>query len=169
MVEPYRVHPFTRYALLGDDIVIADPEVAENYRLLLRFLGGVRSKIDSPNHLSPRWRRILIGSEKPHSGNQLPLEWWIGRNRPISPYFKGILVDLVREEFKPKDLKLPPDLEDDWEIWLTEPTLIRSWMLLWLKWLLWYSKLFKNPDPTFEDLFNPPIVPTMWRRSLNRI
>lgn len=45
MAEPYRVHPFTRYALLGDDIVIADPEVAENYRLLLRLLGLSISEI----------------------------------------------------------------------------------------------------------------------------
>lgn len=39
LVDPNRVKPFCSYALLGDDIVIADKAVAESYKKLLDKLG----------------------------------------------------------------------------------------------------------------------------------
>ena len=48
---PWETQPFTRYALLGDYIVIADKRVAKRYRLLVNMLGlsiSESKSIDSP-------------------------------------------------------------------------------------------------------------------------
>lgn len=39
----------------------------------------------------------------------LPLDLWLGRGRPLNPYLKGFLVEFLRKELKPKDLKLAPE------------------------------------------------------------
>ena len=165
MCYPERKRPFRRYAILGDDVVIADEQVALQYRLLLdrmgvsislskslisdngtlefakRFwtknaqvdispismqallmcrstiglcqlktksnltscnvmfrLGGagyrVRSRMMSTQ--SKRWERLRVAIGKPSGSRQLPIEWWIGRGKPINPYLKGIIVDYLR-------------------------------------------------------------------------
>jgi hypothetical protein len=48
LVNPNRVKPFNRYALLGDDIVIADKDVAYEYR---RLLGKLSVSISLPKSL----------------------------------------------------------------------------------------------------------------------
>lgn len=48
---------------------------------------------------------------------------------------------------------------------MSEYTLLRNWMELWLKWLHWYCTVPLGYDPSMEELFNPPIVATSWRRS----
>ncbi|KAL6519618.1 hypothetical protein OROMI_032866 [Orobanche minor] len=171
--------PFTQYAILGDDIVIADKQVASQYRLLLDKLGvsislpksliskegalefakrswvkgiskdlspvsaqalmTVRStvglcqladkyQICNPGTLfrlagagyrvrarllsdsRPRkWERLWVASTKPLRKHSLPLEWWIGRGKPLNPYLKGIIVDMLRKELQPKELRLPPE------------------------------------------------------------
>ncbi|PHT78704.1 hypothetical protein BC332_29277 [Capsicum chinense] len=163
---------FTRYALLGDDIVIADEGVAREYKRILeelrvtisvpkslvsdngsfefakRFvvnfekdlspislkallsvrttlglcqladkydirndstlfrLAGAgfraRARLRSTTSCGRRWQRLWVAAHKPLRNSQLPLEWWIGRGTPLNPYLKGIMVDWLRKELKPK-------------------------------------------------------------------
>lgn len=64
-------------------------------------LGGagyrVRSRMMSTQ--SKRWERLRVAIGKPSGSRQLPIEWWIGRGKPINPYLKGIIVDYLRREF----------------------------------------------------------------------
>ena len=61
--------------------------------------------------------------------------WWIGRGKPINPYLKGRIVELVRKGLKPKELILvPPHLAFEGERDNLEYTLYHNWMKLWLKW-----------------------------------
>lgn len=39
----------------------------------------------------------------------LPLELWLGRGRPLNPYLRGVIIDFLIKEMKPRDLSLPPD------------------------------------------------------------
>lgn len=36
-------------------------------------------------------------------------EWWLGRNRPLNPYLRASLVEIMRREIKPRELKMAPD------------------------------------------------------------
>ncbi len=237
-VAPRRMKPFLHYALLGDDIVIADEHVAREYRALLgelqvkiseakslvsphgalefakqfwvtrngqsinlspvsakavlaanshiqyqqlakrynlsvktvvRLAGGgyrVLGRLNSPT-LTRRWKRILALSHKLLVGSsELPLDFWIGRGNPISPYLKGILVQRVREAHKLKQLVLPPK-----EMWWSEGeqdnaeyTTVRNWMVVWLRYLKWYSLIHLDPNPSLLDLFSPPVVSYTYRR-----
>lgn len=86
---------------------------------------------------------------------------------PINPYLKGIIVAKVLEALKPKELVLVPSKywegDSDSE---AEYTLYRNWLKLWLEWVQWHAALLSDPDPSLDDLFNPPMVPTHWKRSL---
>ncbi|KAG6467727.1 hypothetical protein ZIOFF_074369 (mitochondrion) [Zingiber officinale] len=230
--------PFKRYALLGDDIVIADRKVARRYKELLTMLGvsisesksidskvgapefakqfwvnkvqtnltpvsakavlasstflgmcqlaekshlkrdslirlagagfRVRARLRSPS-LSLRWKRLLVCSDRSLSYLRLPLSLWFGRGNPINPYLKGIIVAKVLEALKPKELVLVPSKywegDSDSEAFM-EYTLYRNWSKLWLEWVQWHAALLSDPDPSLDDLFNPPMVPTHWKRSL---
>lgn len=226
---------FTRYALLGDDIVIADQKVATKYRELLSTMGveiSVPKSIISDNgslefakrfltdelrvDLSPiscqalagvrgtlsllqfadkynvtslstlmrlrgfgyrvlgrlhstqsrRVLRLKVASLKPVRGGLLPLEWWIGRGKPLNPYLRGIIVNLIIKELKPMELTLPPsDQSSDDDRTFLEYTLIRSWLSSWLQWYKWYALASSDPDPKLEMLFSAPMVSTSWKRS----
>lgn len=98
--------------------------------------------------------------------SQLPIEWWIGRGRPINPYLKGLLVERLRRELRPKELRLIPDeLVFDGEREILERTLIYNWVKQWLKWNTWYFTIACKPDPSFAELFTAPICATTWKRS----
>ncbi|CAN7083849.1 unnamed protein product [Brassica oleracea var. botrytis] len=154
---PHQTRPFLDYALLGDDIVIADCSVAKDYRSLLdalqvdisdaksivsetgclafakRFWVKIMSKDLSPvsakavlesyflvagyrvlgqmdtKALSRRFSRIQALSSKLLVGpDRLPLEWWIGRGLPLSPYLRGVLIARIRDGMKLKQLTPPP-------------------------------------------------------------
>ncbi|GER45605.1 photosystem I P700 chlorophyll a apoprotein A1 [Striga asiatica] len=68
--DPNRRYPFTRYALLGDDIVIADARVADKYVEIINALQDrwagfrVRARLGTP-YLSQRYRPILAVLDKP--------------------------------------------------------------------------------------------------------
>lgn len=47
----------------------------------------------------------------------------------------------------------------------SEYTLLRNWMEMWLNHLLWFARLHLDPDPSFHDLFNPPVVCTTYKRN----
>ncbi|CAN4117908.1 unnamed protein product [Withania somnifera] len=194
--------PFVDYALLGDDILITDVEVAQQYRILLDKLGvtiSVAKSIISENgtiefakrywtkdmqvDLSPislraltscrttvglcqlatkyaisqsilqrlggagfrvrsrlfstqskRWERLKAAASKPHRSHLLPLEFWIGRGKPLNPYLKGKIIDYLRKELKPKEIGLfPEELVFDGEREILERTLLLRWVKEWLK------------------------------------
>nr|YP_009228112.1 hypothetical protein AYB38_gp36 [Brassica nigra]AJD85422.1 hypothetical protein BniMp042 [Brassica nigra] len=198
---PHQTRPFLDYALLGDDIVIADRSVAKEYRSLLdalqvdisdaksivsetgclefakRFWVKIMSKDLSPvsakavlesyflvgtqqlaykyklspktclrlnkagyrvlgqmdtKALSRRFSRIQALSSKLLVGpDRLPLEWWIGRGLPLSPYLRGVLIARIRDGMKLKQLT-PPPLEmflcGEPEAHIAENTAYRHWM-----------------------------------------
>ncbi|XP_054789349.1 uncharacterized mitochondrial protein AtMg01110 [Prosopis cineraria] len=220
---------FSRYALLGDDIVIADEQVAIKYLELLQKLQVQVSEAKSivsrtgalefakqfwvdriQKNLSPVSARAVLSSNsligisslagkysmsytavlrfagcgyrvlgrcrsatlsrkalrlrrlwdrRPSGSDQLPLDLWLGRGNPISPYLKGILVDLVKERMKPKQLVLPPEgYLLDGEAANAEYTLYHHWMKSWLAYLKWYALLHLVPDPSLHFVFSPPVI-----------
>lgn len=60
----------------------------------------------------------------------MPILYWLGRGKPLNPYLIGILVDRLRNELKPKELRVPP--EKDWEMpgmaVINEKTVMHRWM-----------------------------------------
>lgn len=76
-------------------------------------------------------------STKPPGTSPLPLEWWVGRGRPINPCLKGLIIERLRKELKPKEIQLfPEEIVFDGEI--LECTLIYNWVKQWLNWNSWY-------------------------------
>lgn len=47
--------------------------------------------------------------DKPRSGSDYPLEFWLCRGYPCGCYLKGDLVSFILEEAKPRQLVLDPD------------------------------------------------------------
>lgn len=212
---PKRTTPFSDYALLGDDILITDSNVAQQYRKLLdrlgvtisesksiisdngtiefakrywtksmqkdlspislrlllscrttlglcgisvkystsmsilQRLGGagyrVRSRLFSTQ--SKRWERLKAAARKPGRLHPLPLEFWIGRGNPINPYLKGKIVDYLRKELKPKEIRLfPEELVFDGEREILERTVLLRWVTQWLKWVSWYYTTALSED-----------------------
>lgn len=96
---------------------------------------------------------------------RLPFEWWLGRGRPLDPYIRGLLVELLRRELKPRELQLPP--LKYFEMGSTpeahEWSLYRRWMGQWLKYLQWYCQTAMRPDVTIEELFDAPMVTHNWK------
>lgn len=225
---------FTRYALLGDDIVIADVKVASEYQWLIRQLGvdislpkslisnngtlefakrfwtdelqvdlspvsckslnsvsGILSLLQFADRYSitklsvlarlrgfgyrvlgklnstsiPKLERLKAASLKPVREELLPLEWWIGRGKPLNPYLRGIIVALVLKELAPRQLELVPEErlgDDDKE--LLERMHYRNWVQDWLRWLHWYSEVISDPAPSLKKLFSAPVVNIHWKK-----
>ncbi|KAL0294533.1 UNVERIFIED_CONTAM: hypothetical protein Sradi_6882600 [Sesamum radiatum] len=72
--------------------------------------------------------------------------------KPLNPYLIGLLVDYLRKEVRPKDLKVVPDdlfqqpgMKD-----FLEWSLLRSWMRLRL--VHWYASVALRPDVSVEEL-----------------
>lgn len=144
--------PISAKAVLAAQTLIGVSQLAAKYGMskvsVLRFAGAgyrVRSRMLSPS-LSKRWRRMIIVADKPLGKSRLPLDLWLGRGNPISPYLRGIIVELVREECKPKQLILPPDdLTFEGERENFEYTLYHNWSKSWLGWLYWYCTVPPGP------------------------
>lgn len=167
--------PVSAKAVLASSTFLGMCQLAEKSHLkrdsLIRLAGAgfrVRARLRSPS-LSLRWKRLLVCSDRSLSYLRLPLSLWFGRGNPINPYLKGIIVAKVLEALKPKELVLVPSKywegDSDSEAFM-EYTLYRNWSKLWLEWVQWHAALLSDPDPSLDDLFNPPMVPTHWKRSL---
>lgn len=121
-----------------------------------------------PTRRSRRWERLWQVLHKPRKGNPLAFEFWLGG--ALNPYLKGRLRDRILREVKPRDIKLPQGawyldgLMDDAETTIVETTVLRSWMKLWLSWVLWYSSVALNPDTRLQDLLDYPVVELSWKR-----
>jgi hypothetical protein len=239
--RPGRVTPFRRYALLGDDIVIADVAVAREYAQLMGRLGvqisdhkslitdngsfefakqfwtkggrvnlspvsaravlsastllGITqlaikydmglvpvmrfaglgywsmSRLQSTSRLSRKRLRLMGLTSKPHTIGGVgwlksSLEYWLGRGCPLSPYSKGWILQHAREVFKVRQLILPPTeymVDGEWAF--SEYTVLRNWMDMWLKYLLWYWKVLFAYDPSIEEIVSPPDLNFKYYRS----
>ncbi|XP_070011098.1 uncharacterized mitochondrial protein AtMg00860-like [Nicotiana sylvestris] len=59
---------------------------------------------------SKRWERLKAAASKPYGSHRLPLEFRLGRGKPLNPYLKAKMIDsLFRRELKPKEIGLFPD------------------------------------------------------------
>lgn len=67
------------------------------YRVLAR-LDHYRNRHDS---------RVYAMYTKPLAGPTL--EWWLGRGAPLNPYLRASIIHFLREEMRPKELRLIPD------------------------------------------------------------
>lgn len=90
-------------------------------------------------------RRLLLN----HSGH-ISYLLSIGRGKLINPYLKGIIVDFLRKELRPKELRLvPEEFVFDGEREISERTVTLNWMKQWLKWLTWYYTVTMDPFVSF--------------------
>lgn len=95
---------------------------------------------------------------------RLPIELWLGRGRPISPYLRGFFIDFLRHRFRPRDLAgYPPGLIPDDQQELVERTMLGGWLTSWLEYHRWYILVAMSPDVTIEQFFDAPIVSWKWR------
>ena len=140
-----------------------------NPNILFRLAGAgyrTRSRLYSTPR-SRRWERLWVVSTKQPGTSQLPLEWWIGRGQPINPYLKGIIVDRLRKELKPKELRVvPEEVVFSAEREILERTVIHNWMKQWLKWCHWFFTLALSPNPSLAELvvLCPNVIVTRgWR------
>ncbi|CAH1444039.1 unnamed protein product [Lactuca virosa] len=90
-----------------------------------------------------------------------PLDFWLGKGRPLSPEAHGRLVRLLRAKLKPRELILPPDelFETEESRYFLEYSLLYGWMRHWLNYLKWYLK----------EVQTPPIVRYDAAEKLNRL
>ncbi|KAI4297997.1 hypothetical protein L6164_037851 [Bauhinia variegata] len=130
---------FTDYALLGDDIVIADTMVAAKYSELLERLG-----------VSISLSKSLISST--------------GACVVLPPQVIGRVVDRLRDHFIPRDPITPPDEVfpypgmRDFQEW----SLYQGWMRQYLTYLKWYCSVALAPDVSIDAFIDAPIYIRTW-------
>ena len=97
----------------------------------------VLSRLDSRRSI--RFERLYAMRTKNPLGHEC-LELWLGRGLPLNPYIRGFIINYLRKEMKPKDIRMIRD-----ELFFTpkvkeflEWLMLRSWMKMWLNYCLWY-------------------------------
>lgn len=165
--------PVSIQALLTVRSTLGIAQLANQYRVtnpaaLFRLAGAgyrVRARLYSSNR-SRKWDRLWVAATKPLGTSSLPLEWWIGRGLPLNPYLKGLIVEMLRKELQPQDIRLVSgDLVFNGELEILERTLILNWVKQWLKWNYWYFSVALGPDPSIYALFTAPICAIHWKRT----
>ncbi len=126
--------PISTRALLGFSHPYGLMGIGQRYGSSVRFstmcrIGGAgfRTLSRPQSHRAFRYERLWVMRTKSLYGGYL--EMWIGRGQPLNPYLRGLLLSVVRQEMKPKDLRLIPD-----ELFVTEKvkdflewSSLRSW------------------------------------------
>ncbi|KAH0735018.1 hypothetical protein KY285_010725 [Solanum tuberosum] len=170
---PLRSTPFVDYALLGDDILITDKKVANQYcRLLDRLsvtISFAKSIVYENGTIEFAKRFWILDMQKdisPISLKALTSCRKTAAPSPLNPYLKEKIIDYLREAVKPKQIQIfPKDLVFDGEQEILERAVILNWMKQWLTWLSWYHTVALSPDVTIDQLFDVPMCATSWKRS----
>lgn len=123
------------------------------YRVLAR-LDHYRNRHDS---------RVYAMYTKPLAGPTL--EWWLGRGAPLNPYLRASIIHFLREEMRPKELRLIPD-----DLFATEKvkdfiewSILRSWMKEWLAYSHRYYGTAMQPDVQISSFFDTAVLMRSWR------
>lgn len=121
-------------------MAVMDRYPPKRFSTLLRLgRAGYRvfSKVD--HYLPPKFERLMVIFNK----TKQPMEFTLGRGRPLNPYLRGILYHEILQKMVPKDLILPPEdlFEAPGMIDILEHTLYRGWMDQWLNYVHWYYKV----------------------------
>lgn len=92
-------------------------------------------------------------------------ELWLGRGLPVNPYLRGLLIDILRHEMRPKEIRMYPDeviiAQDPLEF--LEWTMLRSWVQSWLQYCRWYYITALDPGIRIDDFFSAPIYCSHWK------
>jgi len=123
------------------------------YRVLAR-LDHYRNRHDS---------RVYAMYTKPLAGPTL--EWWLGRGPTRYPYLRAYIIHFLREEMRPKELRLIPD-----DLFATEKvkdflewSILRSWMKEWLAYSHRYYGTAMQPDVQISSFFDTAVLMRSWR------
>lgn len=139
---------------------ICDRYAIKRFTSLMRIGGrGYKAISRYPKLTSRRDQRLYCIYSKPRRGvSALPLEWWIGRGLPLSPYTRGEVVAYLLRELKPRQLRLvlvPDELFESCKVRdFLEWTLLRNWVTMWLDYLKWYVCMAASLDPSIEELLS---------------
>lgn len=108
---------------------------------------------------SIRFERVLAMQTKIMFGSN-GFELWLGRGCPLNPYIRGLIVERLRKEMKPRDLRLIPD-----ELFATEKvkdflewSTLCGWMKEWLHYSQYYYCTIMQPDLRLNAFFEAPVV-----------
>lgn len=87
--------------------------------------------------------------------------------KALNPYLYGIVVDILRDSLKPRDLKVPDEKLfiniNENLIYMCERTFIHNWMESWLAYVKWFYTVALNPNPSLAELLDPPVIELDWR------
>ncbi|CAK9153102.1 unnamed protein product [Ilex paraguariensis] len=106
----YEVYPgrrFEDYAILGDDIVIADRKVALEYQRIMEEAQGIRVGSDRLfDHLSLRWKRHWLTLFSTSGIHPLPFKLWLAYPEKgiLNCYEEGAVRAFILGRVEPKDL-----------------------------------------------------------------
>lgn len=119
-------------------------------------VGGAGYKTLAKIDRSRKYERVWVMMEK----SRLPLDLWLGRGRPLNPYLRGLLINVLINEMRPKQLVVAPEdcFEQPGMNDFLEWSVLRNWVSQWLKYLKWYCIV--SPIDRF---FDAPVVETSWK------
>jgi len=137
-----------------------------SYKTMVRLAGGgyrVLAHVEKPKSL--KWRRMKVIADKMVWSKLDDLEMWLGGGIPLNPYIKGIIIRLIQDKMKPRQLSVPPcpEIVFDGEAAILEYTLYHGWMNQWLKYCSWYYSLLLTPELTIRNLEMAPVIATSWK------
>ncbi|KAF5957206.1 hypothetical protein HYC85_004431 [Camellia sinensis] len=179
-----RVRPslhFTDYAVLGDDVIIANKDVATMYRRVLKELGVTISEQKSlisdsgcgefakrfrvrnmSIDLSPVSIRALKNFYNPYGLYAVMEKYSIKRFSTLCRIgglgYRGTVMVPKDLKIAPKELMLSPLAAD-----FTEYSILRNWVSQWLQYVKWYWVIAMQPDMSLEAFFDAPVVEKSWK------
>ncbi|KAI3673397.1 hypothetical protein L6452_39515 [Arctium lappa] len=108
-LSPYSIktllNTFHPYGLMD----VAHRYSVRDFRLFCRLGGAEYRVLARLDHRRPRRYSRLGVMELKLLSPSYPLDFWLGKGRPLSPEAHGRLVRLLRAKLKPWELVLPPD------------------------------------------------------------
>lgn len=110
-------------------MAVAHRYSVRDFRLLCRLGGAGYRVLARLDHRRPRRYSHLVVMGLKLLSPSYPLDFWLGKGRPLSPEAHGRLVRLLRAKLKPRELILPPD-----ELFETEESryFLEYSLLLWM-------------------------------------